>query len=71
MSSLIALQLMHRAGWTHRNINTGSILIDCDGNVKLGDLEYAKEMDNKSSHPSITVRSTIHPLNLMITLQLI
>ncbi len=57
-----ALQLMHSAGWAHRNISTGSILLDCDGNVKLGDLEYAKEMNDESSHPSITVCTAVYPL---------
>ncbi|KAI0943401.1 hypothetical protein AcW1_002572 [Taiwanofungus camphoratus] len=45
-----ALQLMHRSGWVHRDISTGNILVDKDGNGRLGDLEYAKRMGQPSSH---------------------
>ncbi|KAI0942787.1 hypothetical protein AcV7_010360 [Taiwanofungus camphoratus] len=47
---LHALQLMHRSGWVHRDISTGNILVDKDGNGRLGDLEYAKRMGQPSSH---------------------
>ncbi|KAI0922904.1 hypothetical protein AcV5_009769 [Taiwanofungus camphoratus] len=45
-----ALRLMHRSGWVHRDISTGNILVDKDGNGTLGDLEYAKRMGQLSSH---------------------
>ncbi|KAI0916492.1 hypothetical protein AcV5_002972 [Taiwanofungus camphoratus] len=44
-----ALQLMHNSGWVHRDISVGNILVDKDGNGRLGDLEYAQKMGQPSS----------------------
>jgi len=48
-----ALILLFLAGWVHRDISTGNIIVveDDDGGVRgfLSDLEYAKEMSNESS----------------------
>ena len=52
-----ALQLIHLAGWVHRDISTGNVLIDKAGKVRLADFEYAKKMDEESnSHDIRTVR---------------
>lgn len=39
-----ALKLMHTAGWLHRDVSIGNILIDESGHARLVDLEYAKKM---------------------------
>ncbi|KAI0916496.1 hypothetical protein AcV5_002974 [Taiwanofungus camphoratus] len=44
-----ALQLMHNSGWVHHDISVGNILVDKDGNGRLGDLEYAQKMSQRSS----------------------
>ena len=46
---------MHKCGWVHRDISSGNILI-VDGVVKIGDLEYAKRMDDDTSHAGRSVR---------------
>ncbi len=35
---------MHKAGWVHRDVSAGNILLDSDDNVLLSDFEYAKKM---------------------------
>ncbi|KAF7794451.1 hypothetical protein EIP86_005585 [Pleurotus ostreatoroseus] len=40
----IALQVMHSAGWVHRDVSAGNILLKEDGSILLSDLELAKEM---------------------------
>ncbi len=47
---------MHLAGWIHRDISTGNILIDANGNARLADLEYAKRLEDNSIHVVRTVR---------------
>lgn len=46
---------MHKCGWVHRDISSGNILI-VDGIVKIGDLEYAKRLDDDTSHAGRSVR---------------
>lgn len=41
---LPVLELVHRAGWVHRDISSGNIFISKTGVVKLGDFEYAKRL---------------------------
>lgn len=53
--ALIALGIMHKAGWVHRDNSVGNILFhERDGKlvVKLSDLEYAKQYlrDDKGAH---------------------
>ena len=55
---MTALQIMHKYGWVHRDISTGNILL-VDGVVKISDLEYAKKMDDKTSHNGRSVCSTL------------
>ncbi len=43
-----ALKLMYQTGWIHRDVSTGNILIDSHGKTRLSDLEYAKDMNDKS-----------------------
>ncbi|KAI0086080.1 hypothetical protein BDY19DRAFT_996264, partial [Irpex rosettiformis] len=44
-----ALKAIHECGWVHRDISSGNILI-VDNIAKISDLEYAKKMNDKSSH---------------------
>lgn len=53
---MLALRFVHSAGWVHRDISTGNILIDSHGNTKLADFEYAKKLDdNEGGHEIRTV----------------
>ncbi|KAI0701055.1 hypothetical protein BC835DRAFT_295958 [Cytidiella melzeri] len=47
--TMIAMTLLHRCGWAHRDISSGNILI-VDGKLKLGDIEYAKDMYDDTGH---------------------
>lgn len=38
----IALQVLHKAGWVHRDISTGNILTT-DDQALLADFEFAKQ----------------------------
>ena len=40
---------MHKYGWVHRDVSSGNILV-VDGVVKISDLEYAKKMEDETSH---------------------
>ena len=51
---LTALQAVHKCGWVHRDISSGNILL-VDGVVKIADLEYAKKMDDETSHTGRSV----------------
>ena len=48
-----ALVLLYLAGWTHRDVSAGNIIVIKDGRNrprgKLSDLEYAKEFTDESS----------------------
>lgn len=49
-----ALILMYLAGWTHRDVSTGNIIVTKHGGLqrgKLSDLEYAREFDNPTQSP--------------------
>ncbi|KAF9440094.1 hypothetical protein P691DRAFT_169037 [Macrolepiota fuliginosa MF-IS2] len=51
--ALIALVIMYIAGWLHRDVSTGNILIFVNGETvtgKLSDLEYAKEFGSTAAH---------------------
>ncbi|CCM06760.1 uncharacterized protein FIBRA_09058 [Fibroporia radiculosa] len=43
----LVLQFLHEAGWVHRDLSTGNILI-LNGKVKLADFEYAKRLDDQA-----------------------
>ncbi|KAG1795217.1 hypothetical protein EV424DRAFT_1496644, partial [Suillus variegatus] len=50
---LKALYYLHKAGWVHRDFSIGNVIWVVDDNVgigKLGDFEYAKEVDSVTSH---------------------
>ena len=34
------LQILHTAGWVHRDVSMGNIMLDANGNAGLGDFEY-------------------------------
>ena len=61
---------MHTAGWVHRDVSPGNILLKEDGSILLTDLELAKEMGTQDEHAvvseiylSITARSlSLKPL---------
>ncbi|KAI0084507.1 hypothetical protein BDY19DRAFT_524479 [Irpex rosettiformis] len=44
-----ALKAIHECGWVHRDISSGNILI-VDDIAKISDIEYAKKMNDESSH---------------------
>ncbi|RXW17736.1 hypothetical protein EST38_g8109 [Candolleomyces aberdarensis] len=54
---LIALVLLYCAGWVHRDISPGNILlwrgVDGQPRCKIGDLEYAKKFPPSSTLPDI------------------
>ena len=33
---------MHKAGWVHRDVSSGNILIEDNDECRISDLEYAK-----------------------------
>ncbi|KAJ3745087.1 hypothetical protein DFH05DRAFT_1492214 [Lentinula detonsa] len=48
---LLALRLIHFAGWVHRDISGGNLYYHKERNIGLiGDLEYAKKVDARSHH---------------------
>lgn len=54
----LALYYLHKAGWVHRDFSIGNVIWVVDDNVgigKLGDFEYAKEVDSVTSHDVRTV----------------
>lgn len=59
--TLKALRGLHEAGWVHRDISSGNVLITTRGAVKLSDWEYAKELVNLPSetHDIRTVSSHV------------
>jgi serine/threonine protein kinase len=48
------LQIMHKYGIIHRDISAGNVF-EFNGKGKVGDLEFAIEMDDKGSHEIRTV----------------
>ncbi|KAJ3791689.1 hypothetical protein GGU11DRAFT_86198 [Lentinula aff. detonsa] len=46
---LIALQCIHSAGWVHRDISGGNLYYYNHGGL-IGDLEYAKKVEDQSQH---------------------
>ncbi|KAJ3543490.1 hypothetical protein NM688_g5849 [Phlebia brevispora] len=43
-----ALKLLHQAGWVHRDISLGNIMLDESGHARLMELEYAKPMGDET-----------------------
>lgn len=62
------LRLLFLAGWVHRDISSGDILLyqsnNGPGQGKIGDLEYAKEFVDETDHSAggdpKTVRDVVH-----------
>ncbi|KAF9507779.1 hypothetical protein BS47DRAFT_1385014 [Hydnum rufescens UP504] len=54
---VIALKLLTKLGWVHRDVSIGNILW-YKGGGKLGDLEYAKKMGDMMSHDLRTASGT-------------
>ncbi|KAJ3780441.1 hypothetical protein GGU10DRAFT_321726 [Lentinula aff. detonsa] len=53
---LLALRLIHSAGWVHRDISGGNLYYHKERNIGLiGDLEYAKKVDDQLHHNVRTV----------------
>ncbi|KAJ3711442.1 hypothetical protein DFJ43DRAFT_1008911 [Lentinula guzmanii] len=53
---LLALRLIHFAGWVHRDISGGNLYYHKERNIGLiGDLEYAKKVDDQLHHNVRTV----------------
>ncbi|CCM06342.1 uncharacterized protein FIBRA_08597 [Fibroporia radiculosa] len=48
----LVLRFLHEAGWVHRDLSTGNILV-LNGNIRLADFEYAKRLDESSSSHDI------------------
>jgi hypothetical protein len=53
--STLALYYLHKVGWVHRDFSVGNA-IWVGGVGKLGDFEYAKEIDSNTSNDVRTVR---------------
>lgn len=66
--SLQALEVMHNLGYVHRDVSIGNILSYTKGKAKLADLEYAKEINSKSSGRELR---TVNTVFLLLVLQLI
>ncbi|KAG1768275.1 hypothetical protein EV702DRAFT_1282403 [Suillus placidus] len=49
LGALKALYYLHKAGWVHRDFSVGNIIWVGDIG-KLGDFEYAKQMDSNATH---------------------
>ncbi|KAG2074902.1 hypothetical protein BDR04DRAFT_1171595 [Suillus decipiens] len=48
---LKALYYLHKVGWVHRDFSVGNAIWVASDNIgKLGDFEYAKEVDSSASH---------------------
>ncbi len=59
MPLVLTLEEMTRPGYiaaVHCDVSTGHILIDSHGKARLSDLEYAKDMSDKSDPESRIVR---------------
>lgn len=56
--SSIVLRALHAAGWVHRDISSGNVMVTSDNVVKLADVEYAKRIENSGvkCHDIRTVR---------------
>ncbi|CCM03721.1 uncharacterized protein FIBRA_05867 [Fibroporia radiculosa] len=50
----LVLRFLHEAGWVHRDLSTGNILV-LNGRVRLADFEYAKRLDEAC--PSHDIRT--------------
>ncbi|KAJ3559365.1 hypothetical protein NM688_g393 [Phlebia brevispora] len=46
-----ALELLHKAGWVHRDVSTGNILLEENGNARLMDFEYATKIHSGNESP--------------------
>ncbi|KAG2336967.1 hypothetical protein BDR05DRAFT_1011205 [Suillus weaverae] len=66
LGALKALHYMHKAGWVHRDFSVGNA-IWVGGIGKLGDFEYAKKIDSKTSQDVRT--GTMHFMALEVESQ--
>ena len=55
----LALDILHKLGWVHRDVSSGNILV-VGNQVKLADFEYAKREGDTSVHGTRTVRDRIN-----------
>lgn len=53
-SPVLGLKALHLAGWVHRDISIGNILI-VNGRGKITDVEYAKRVNDNMTHGVQTV----------------
>jgi serine/threonine protein kinase len=60
------LRIMHEHGYVHRDVSTGNIIFH-DGNGKIADLEYAKEIGRGEAHEVRTVWTSSHHRNARST----
>ncbi|KAG2128557.1 hypothetical protein DEU56DRAFT_818949 [Suillus clintonianus] len=57
-NALKALYYLHKAGWVHRDFSVGNTFW-VEGIGKLGDFEYAKKIDSKTTHGDVRT-GTMH-----------
>lgn len=55
---ILVLRELHSIGWLHRDISSGNLLL-FNNNIKLADLEYAKNMSHVSHHSERSVRPSL------------
>jgi len=54
-SVLAGLASVHAAGWVHRDVKPGNVLLDHTGTVKLGDFGILRDLNSDLTSPGVTL----------------